>query len=141
MAASLASTSLTVKSLSSASSAFSGAAVSAPQRTSVVKVGAFQCRAAAQDEEAVSRRGALALVAGAAALSLKASPALAAYGEAGTACFALLLLPAEKCGNADSQLLRFLLWAQWQVTCTALAHLVQVHELQWRCVCSAWPYT
>lgn len=83
MAASLASTSLAVKSLGSARSGFSGAAVSAPQNTSVVKVGTFQCRASAEEQEAVSRRSALALVAGAAALSLKASPAFAAYGEAG----------------------------------------------------------
>jgi photosystem II oxygen-evolving enhancer protein 2 len=42
------------------------------------------CKAQKQDEgSAVSRRAALALVAGAAAVGVKAAPAAAAYGEAG----------------------------------------------------------
>lgn len=82
MATSIATSGLAVKNLSATRSAFSGAAVSAPQQVSTVKVASFQCRASAEESEAVSRRSALALVAGAAALSLKASPALAAYGEA-----------------------------------------------------------
>jgi photosystem II oxygen-evolving enhancer protein 2 len=55
-----------------------GAAAAAAPRAQLV------CKAQKQDEgSAVSRRAALALVAGAAAVGVKAAPAAAAYGEAG----------------------------------------------------------
>ncbi|CAI5475777.1 unnamed protein product [Closterium sp. Yama58-4] len=74
-------TSVALKSLSSS---FSGVAVAAPQKAVVAKAGAFTCRAQKSEEEVVvSRRNAVTLLAGvAAALTLKAAPAQAAYGEA-----------------------------------------------------------
>ncbi|CAI5931892.1 unnamed protein product [Closterium sp. NIES-64] len=74
-------TSVALKSLSSS---FSGAAVAAPQKAVAAKAGAFTCRAQKSEEEVVvSRRNAVTLLAGAAAaLTLKAAPAQAAYGEA-----------------------------------------------------------
>lgn len=64
-------------------SSFLGAVnVSSPSQVSV-KAGSFTCRAEkTEDSAAVSRRASLALLAGASLLTLRASPAEAAYGEA-----------------------------------------------------------
>eukprot|EP00897_Mesotaenium_endlicherianum_P007380 jgi/Mesen1/6670/ME000342S05759 len=66
---------------SSSKSSANGTVVSLPQKVSVKSVN-LTCRAQKVEEEAVSRRAAITLLAGAAALTVKVNAAEAAYGEA-----------------------------------------------------------
>eukprot|EP00475_Leptophrys_vorax_P002969 TRINITY_DN116_c0_g1_i2.p1 TRINITY_DN116_c0_g1~~TRINITY_DN116_c0_g1_i2.p1 ORF type:complete len:258 (+),score=56.87 TRINITY_DN116_c0_g1_i2:121-894(+) len=72
---------IAINSIAATSSSINGTAVVAPKKAAATKAVAFSVRA--QKSEEVSRRSAVTLLAGAAAaLTLKAAPAEAAYGEA-----------------------------------------------------------
>ncbi|KAG6550949.1 hypothetical protein Mapa_007564 [Marchantia paleacea] len=83
--ASVSAATFTAASLSSSRSSVNGVAVVAPVKAFVTKsVGVVSCRAESSDERVapVSRRLALSLLAGVAAVSSRVNPASAAYGEA-----------------------------------------------------------
>ena len=72
--------------LSASRNGLSGAAVAQTEKAVTVKAGSFVCRAEkAEDNSVISRRSAVTLFGAAiSALTLKAEPSLAAYGQSGT---------------------------------------------------------
>ena len=88
MAAISASSAMLVKAtpavLTSSKNGVNGTTLSMPQQPAFVKSVNMVCKAESSEESvSTSRRAALTLFAGAAAIVLRASPAEAAYGEAG----------------------------------------------------------